>query len=493
MAQEAIALAGISELRGFFRTNRTPVYFIAPTAFNLLGVDRFCRGFYYVNYYDSYDGGHPRLIVPPRIPHEEFESIEDVCNYLLTHPWLRAQIAARSRRGPEGPHGKAVFLFFDENSERLANEAGLEVALPSAELRHRLDSKIVTTQLGDEAGVPSVPNVLGRASGYEQLLELARTRELGEDLVVQTPYGDSGKTTFYIRGERDFNAAAEELVDQELKVMRRIEPRAIAIEACITRHGTVIGPLMTELTGHPELTPYRGGWCGNEIFPAALSPANRQLALRYTRQLGDRLAREGYRGQMEIDFLLDVGTDQLYLGELNPRITGISSLTNADASAYADLPLFLFHLIEYLDVDYELDVEDLNRRWGGQHLSDEWGQIILKEPDDRIELLTAAPQTGIWCLNADGNISGPRRANDWHSLGDESEGFYLRILAPGDYRYRGADLGILVTRARLQTDEGKLTDRCRQWIDGIRTQFAGEELAPNGEPPVLNALAFKAG
>jgi hypothetical protein len=367
------------------------------------------------------------------------------------------------------------------------------VALPSAELRHRLDSKIVTTQLGDEAGVPSVPNALGRASSYMELLELAASRELGEDLVVQTPYGDSGKTTFFIRGERDWNAAAEELADHELKVMRRIEPRAIAIEACIGRHGTVIGPLMTELTGHPELTPYRGGWCGNEIFPGALSPGNRRLALQYTRAVGDRLAQEGYRGQMEIDFLLDVRSDQLYLGELNPRITGISSLTNADASAYADLPLFLFHLIEYLDVDYELDVEDLNRRWGSEHLSDVWGQIILKEPDDTVELLTAAPETGIWRLAADGSVSGPRRANDWHSLGDESEGFYLRILGPGDYRYRGADLGILVTRARMQTEDGSLTEHCRRWIEGIRSQFAGTPLDPGEEPPAHNALAFKAG
>jgi hypothetical protein len=25
---------------------------------------------------------------------------------------------------------------------------------------------------------------------------------------------------------------------------------------------------MTDLTGHPELTPHKGGWCGNDIFPA---------------------------------------------------------------------------------------------------------------------------------------------------------------------------------------------------------------------------------
>ena len=278
------------------------------------------------------------------------------------------------------------------------------MALPAADLRHRLDSKIITTQLGDEAGVPSVPNALGHAETYDELLGLASSRGLGDDLVVQTPYGDSGKTTFFIRGEGDWNAHAEEMTDQELKVMRRIEPKAVAVEACITRHGTVIGPLMTDLTGHPELTPYRGGWCGNDIFPGALSAENRARALTYTRRLGDRLAKEGYRGQLEVDYLVDARTGELYLGELNPRLSGISSMTNVSAGAYADMPLFLFHLAEYLGVDYELDVEDVNQRWGSDRLTDVWGQIILKEPNDRVELLTDAPN--------DRNLAAGRRWRD---------------------------------------------------------------------------------
>jgi hypothetical protein len=493
MNEHATALRGISELRGFFRTNQTPIYFISPIAFNLLGIDRWVRHFYYVNYFDSFEGGHPCVFVPARTPHAQFGSIEDVCNYLLGHGELGSFIGSRTSGAGDGSKGKALFVFFDEETERRAAEVGLDVALPSAELRHRLDSKIITTQLGDEAGVPSVPNVLGRAGTYAELIELAAGAGLGEDLVVQTPYGDSGKTTFFVRGERDWNANAGEMADQELKVMRRIEPRAAAVEACITRHGTVVGPLMIDLTGHPELTPYRGGWCGNDIFPGALSAANRDRALEFTRRLGDRLAREGYRGQLEVDYLVDAGTDELYLGELNPRLSGISSMTNVSASAYADMPLFLFHLAEYLGVDYELDVEDLRRRWGNDRLTDVWGQIILKEPDDGVELLSDAPRTGIWRLGDDGQISFTRPAVDWHGLADESEGFYLRILGPGDYRYRGADLGILVTRARLQGEDGKLNQRARAWIDGIRARFVGAALEPYQEPPMHDALAFKTG
>jgi biotin carboxylase len=486
MAETTTTLRGISEIRGFFRTNQTPFYFVSPTAFNLLGIDRWVRNFFYVNYFDSFEGSHPRVFVPKQRPYREFNSIEEICSYLLEHEEVLELFRSR------GPGGKALFVFFDEETEACAADAGLEVALPSAELRHRLDSKIVTTRIGDEAGVPSVPNVLGRASTYDELTALARDAGLGDDLVVQTPYGDSGKTTFFVHGERDWDENAEDMATQELKVMRRINPRAVAVEACITRHGTVVGPLMTDLTGYPELTPYRGGWCGNDIFPDALSPEHRERARDLTRRLGDRLAKEGYRGLLEIDYLVDLDGGELYLGELNPRLSGISSMTNVSASAYADMPLFLFHLLEYMDVDYEIDVEDINQRWSSHHITDVWSQLVLKEPGDTVELLTAAPKTGIWRLGDGADIGFGRWGNDWHSLQDETEGFYLRVLTPGDYRYKGADLGILVTRGRLQTEENELTERCRDWINGIRSQFAGTPVDEDADPPPKHdALAFK--
>ena len=69
------------------------------------------------------------------------------------------------------------------------------------------------------------------------------------------------------------------MADEQLKVMKRINNQAAAVEAVITRHGTVVGPFMTDLTGYPELTPYKGGWCGNDLFPEALSETQRATAI----------------------------------------------------------------------------------------------------------------------------------------------------------------------------------------------------------------------
>ena len=206
--------------------------------------------------------------------------------------------------------------------------------------------------------------------------------------------------------------------------MRRINPRAVAVEACITRHGTLVGPLMTDLTGHPELTPYQGGWCGNDIFPdARVSRSTASARGSSPASSATGWPQEGYRGLLEIDYLVDADSGELYLGELNPRLSGISSMTNVTAGAYADMPLFLFHLLEYMDVDYEIDVDEINERWSSQAATDVWSQLVLKEPDDQVELLTAGAQDrASGASTTAAGISFSRWGNDWHSLQDDDRG-----------------------------------------------------------------------
>jgi biotin carboxylase len=476
-----VHLRGIAEIRSFFRTNQQPVYFFGPTAFNLLGIDRWVRNFEYVAYYDSWDGDHPRVFAPTSATDVEFESSEQINNHLLRD----AEVQEHLRR--RGGTPMIVMVFFDQETEEICRELGYTLILPPDSLRRRLDSKIVTTRLGNEAGVASVPNVLGRADSYEELHALSTANGLGTDLVVQTPYGDSGRTTFFIAAEADWDKNADDMIGQELKVMKRINNKAAAVEACITRHGTIVGPFMTDLTGYPELTPYQGGWCGNDLYPEALTEAQRAVAIHNVGRLGDRLAREGYRGFLEIDVLVDLDTDEVYLGELNPRISGVSSMTNVTAGAYADVPLFLFHLLEYMDVDYDIDVEEINERWRQLAAVDVWSQLILKEPRDSVERILAAPRTGRWTLSKHGELTFSAVTNDWHDMTHEDEAFFLRVYAPGDYRFKGADLGVLVTKARMQTPEG-LTERCLRYIDGISSQYRSERL-PDSDAALLIPIA----
>ncbi len=464
-------LKNISEIRRFFHRNETPIYFISATNFNLLGLDEWVRNFKYVNYLDCYDGKHPNVFCPSEQPHAEFQSIEDINNYLLQHKEVLDWVKDRGKKP------KFVFLMFDEETEKLAKELGAEVWFPKAKLRTRVDNKIETVRIGNKAGVPSVPNTLAVVKDYKHLCELSDKAKLGNDLVLQSAFGDSGHTTFFIKSEADFRRHEHEIVGcGEIKIMKRIKCRGSAIEACATKQGTIVGPLMTELVGFNELTPYRGGWCGNEIFATAFPPKVRQKARKLTFDFGEQLRKEGYRGYFELDFLIEQKTGEIYLGELNPRITGASSMTNHAAFAHADAPLFLFHLLEFSGQPFDLDIEELNARWADPNMIDSWSQMVIKHTDDSVDILTQAPETGIYRMLSDGTVVFDRFDYHRRAVESEQEAFFLRILKPGDYRYEGADLGILVTRGRSMTDGFKLTERSKKWIKGIKSAFSARPL-----------------
>jgi hypothetical protein len=151
------------------------------------------------------------------------------------------------------------------------------------------------------------------------------------------------------------------------------------------------------------------------------------------------------------------------------------------------MPLFAFHLLEFMDVEFSFDLGEVNERWEQLAADDVWSQMIIKETRPVVERLDAAALTGQYSLDGAGALVFRRAALDWHQLQNESEAFFLRIYGAGDYRWKGADLGVLVTKGRLQRGKpgggAALTIRARQFIDAIRGQYSGVPLVPpSGRP-----------
>ena len=60
----------------------------------------------------------------------------------------------------------------------------------------------------------------------------------------------------------------------------------------------------------------------------------------------------------------------------------------------------------------------MQRRWLE---FDIWSQLILKQTEDKVRLLTGAPTTGVWHMNKDGAIEFGRRELDWTNVIDNDE------------------------------------------------------------------------
>ncbi len=184
---------------------------------------------------------------------------------------------------------------------------------------------------------------------------------------------------------------------------------------------------------------------------------------------------------------------KIYLGEVNPRLTGASSMTNLAVFGHADAPLFLFHLLEWMDVDYTLDVEALNARWADPDNIDTWSQLVIKHTEDTVDQVVRAPKSGIWELMPDGSAQFVRSQTHRRTVHDENRAFFFRITGPGDWRAKGSDLGILVSRGRFMDEHHTLNDRAKAWIRAIRAEYAGTtngvvEAKPAFEPAEIGGF-----
>lgn len=468
----------IDDIKRFFAEDDTEYLFISATNFNLMNMEKWVKNWTSVNFINCYDNGNPDIFVPSTSGAPVLDSIESINSFLLGHKELVEKIGNSNIN--EDNHGKAVFLFFDEDIEAVCKAMHLDICLPSNRLVKQIDNKITTTEIGNEAGVPSVPNALEHVDSYETLMKIAKDKGLGDSLVVQTAYGDSGKTTFFINNEDDYNAVSDQIIcEEKVKIMKCIRCAGTAIEGCATRAGTFVAPLLSELIGFEELTPYKGGWCGNELYQEVFSDDIRKQAASMTEKLGNALYARGYRGYFEVDYLIDLDNGDVYLGELNPRITGISAMTNMSDFSCQQVPLFLFHLLEYTDSDkinLNISPEEYNQQalqTGAKTVS---SQLIFKYIDKNMKIITKAPVSGVYQLSADGNLQLQAPGFDRREALANDQVFIKRIMSEDEYAYKGGDIAIAFCNSVLKNSDQSLSTDASIIIKAVHQLFSYRDL-----------------
>lgn len=456
------------------RSSPQPVFYLSRTATNLVGVDRWVGGFHFITLTDSWNGAHPRSFSPSNVPSIEPRGNVNIANWLLANAQVQAYIAKHT---PAGYTPQIVLAMFDEQSERLCRELGYELIMPSVALRNRLDSKISTTEIGNAAGVPSVPNLLTTVSGWDDLRAQADAAGLGPDLVIQLPYGDSGRTTYFVSSREDYERIAKEITGSQIKAMRRINHVPLATEAVITRAGIIVGPVLREITGHPELTRFRGGWSGSETYPSLVDHDTRHRIGDLVERFSARLAEEGYRGILEVSVLLDTDTGDAYLGELNPRISGSSphsNLTPGDTT----LPLFAYHVLEYAGVEFDLDVDAIRTERERALDGQTWTTLIIQHPGPGVAEVKSAPETGRYRIAPDGRgLEFIAPDTDWQGLDDENEAFWFMAVGKGEVASVGVDLGMLMTRRRAQEDGYALLNETKHLITSLQRLYVVQRIS----------------
>ena len=137
------------------------------------------------------------------------------------------------------------------------------------------------------------------------------------------------------------------------KLLKRSFERSI--QAVICKDRILIGPLQNQIVADENLTNIDGGsekFCGIQIS------TDDKFAKKYdefsdiVKKIGEKIKQMGYRGVFGVDFL--VSDDEIFVLEVNPRLTGATPLLT-QAFSCGEIPFQLLHILELGDYDYQIE------------------------------------------------------------------------------------------------------------------------------------------
>ncbi len=300
---------------------------------------------------------------------------------MLNHPAVQKEIAKAGR-------DVALIIYKSyPHLEQTAEKFGWRLIGNPGALRERLENKLAFRNLLRELNLPviegeTVPFTNLNGGSYDRLRGL-----YGERLIFQIPdiTNGGGRGTFLVDGPETFDAfrdfmnayAMEREATACFNALRYVPGQACSVTGCVTRHGALLTPLQAQITNAPEVIDLKTRWgafCGHSWGAPEFSPRIQRLAGDMALKLADYLREQGFKGVFGVDFIADEDDGSLYPVELNPRLTGAAPMLSLLHLQKGIVPLEVFHVLEFLDVDYDMDPARLNREYGQ---GVEGGHIIL--------------------------------------------------------------------------------------------------------------------
>ena len=283
------------------------------------------------------------------------------------------------------PDPKHLLLYQNyPDLERLARKEGWVLLANSADLRLRLRERAFFQHMGAVLGLPQVPGAIWpieviRERGYEEWASI-----LGPQLVIQLPdIGQGGgRGTFFVRSAEAYDLLVERLRGdswrefrlKSVSIRRFMEGIPVSMAICITRQGNLTSGLQKQLVDLPYCNdvPEDGIFCGHVWDETLWSAAIQEDSLKQANRIGEYVASLGYRGILGIDFIIHEAGREICPIEINPRFTGAFPMLSLLHLQNGVIPLDIFHMLEFLDLPYQLDVEEQNEKYArpikGSHL-----------------------------------------------------------------------------------------------------------------------------
>jgi len=307
---------------------------------------------------------------------------------LLGHP-LTLEFIEKTK----GQHTPAILYFKPQSRiDRLIKEKKWQALNNPASLQRKIENKFRLQKICQKLKIP-------HPSSKIQNLNLENTERLfklySSPLIIQSAHGWAGNNTFLLTNNK--NLKKHPLFNQKVKISQYIPGLTLINNAVVTKHGTIQSPPALQFTGLPGLTPTTLGTCGRQ-WPAPIEEKTRKKIIKITEKIGDYLHQINYKGFFGLDFQLSKNKD-LFLIEINPRLTASFSFYTHLELQKNLTPLLLFHILSHLDSPYEIDIKKEQKR--ADNLKIIGSELTQKLNSSHSQTITASPPSGIYNSSGD--------------------------------------------------------------------------------------------
>ena len=248
---------------------------------------------------------------------------------------------------------------------------------------------------------------------YSSEVTAAMLNELlaGEsEVIVQDAQLGGGKGTFMVHDRESLAYCFESLKLMKssgtLVVSKKIKnAQERSVQCVATRYGVFVGPLQKQIIAHPLLAnlnvPNGDKFCGIEVSSNDAHAASYSEIKETAEKIGQELISLGYKGIFGLDCLVD-DSGNVFVLEINPRITGATPLQTMLYRKDIDIPFYLLHILELTNAEYKIDDMSLPEVYPDGallvvHAHNNKTQIVAKSVrsglyDDRLHYRKAAIQ-----------------------------------------------------------------------------------------------------
>lgn len=230
-----------------------------------------------------------------------------------------------------------------------------------SQITRLLEDKIKFYELCQKNNFPLIPAFI---APFTQKSFIHAQKIFGSKLVTQTHFGWAGNSTHLAL---NFSDISSRIANKTLtKFSPYLPGYSLLNNCCLGRHGLLQSPPALQYTGLKSLTHNPFATVGRQ-WPS-LAPANiinkiNQITTEFSEKI---LTPLNYRGFFGLDFL--ISGNQVYLLECNPRLTASFAFYTQMELKNNLTPLFYYHLAEFINLDYKIDLKAQQDRFFNQNL-----------------------------------------------------------------------------------------------------------------------------